>query len=97
MILPPGVVWQCLETLFGSHNLGVLQASPEQLPEMLQTISQGTGWLPNNSPCIPARPQTQQSLIWPQVSIVLSQGTLILFEGLSLILKLYYSDLCNMY
>ena len=42
-------------------------------------------------------PHTQQSFIWPQVSIVLSQGTLILFEGLSLILKLYYSDLCNMY
>ena len=43
MILSPGAVWQCLETLFNCHNLGVLQASPEQWPEMLQTISPSTG------------------------------------------------------
>lgn len=80
MILPPGAVWQCLETLFGFHSLGVLQASPEQLPEMFQTTSQSTGWLLNNTPCIPplpTPPYTQQSFIWPQVSTVLSQGTLI--------------------
>lgn len=41
--LAPGAVWQCLETLFGCHGLGVLQASPEQLPEMFQTTSQSTG------------------------------------------------------